>query len=88
MKEVTMLKADGLDAAIIGIGSRCGQPDIFIYDYNKCCDIFMERDGMTREEAMEFMDFNVVGAWHGEGTPIFLYEIVDWHEIVGDETAH
>jgi hypothetical protein len=43
---------------------------------------------MTREEAIEFMDFNVVGAWHGESTPIFLYEIVDWHEIVGDETAH
>jgi hypothetical protein len=48
----------------------------------------MERDDMTREEAIEFMDFNVVGAWHGESTPIFLYEIVDWHEIVGDETAH
>jgi hypothetical protein len=88
MKEVTMLKADGFDAAILGIGSRCGKPDILIYDYNKCCDILMERDSMTREEAIEFMDFNVVGAWHGENTPIFLYEIVDWHEIVGDETAH
>ena len=43
---------------------------------------------MTREEAIEFMDHNVVGAWVGEGRLIFLYEIVDWHEIVGDETAH
>ena len=55
MKEVTMLKADGFDAAILGIGSRCGKPDILIYDYNKCCDILMERDDMTREEAIEFM---------------------------------
>ena len=75
MKEVTMLKADGFDAAILGIGSRCGKPDILIYDYNKCCDILMERDDMTREEAIEFMDHNVVGAWVGETTPIFVHEI-------------
>ena len=35
----------------------------------------MERDGMTREEAIEWMEFNVVGAWVGETTPIFVHEI-------------
>ena len=68
MKEVTMLKADGFDAAILGIGSRCGKPDILIYDYNKCCDILMERDDMT-EEAIEFMDHN--GRCVGERHSIF-----------------
>ena len=48
----------------------------------------MQNKEYKNKEAIEFMDFNVVGAWHGENTPIFLYEIVDWHEIVGDETAH
>ena len=28
---------------------------------------------MTNEEAIEYFEFNVVGAWMGEGTPIFLY---------------
>ena len=28
-----MLKADGFDDAIIGIGSRCGKPDIIVYGH-------------------------------------------------------
>ena len=31
-----------------------------------------KRDGMTQEEALEFFEFNVVGAWVGEQTPIFV----------------
>tara|TARA_R100001369_G_scaffold15242_1_gene30032 strand:- start:314 stop:580 length:267 start_codon:yes stop_codon:yes gene_type:complete len=88
MEEYVMLKADGLDEAIIGVGSRCGQDDILIYDYEKCVDIFMKREGWTHEEAEEWMDYNVVGAWMGEGTPMFLYKIHDWDEVVGNETAH
>ena len=70
-----MVKADGLEDAIIGIGSRINMPDVLVYSYNKCLKIFMERDGMTREEAVEGMEFNVVGAWVGETTPIFVHEI-------------
>jgi len=32
---------------------------------------------MTDEEAMEFFEFNVVGAWVGEETPIFVREMYD-----------
>ena len=88
MEEHVMLKADGLDEAIIGVGSRCGQDDILIYDYEKCVQVFMNREGWTYEEAVEWMDFNVVGAWMGEGTPMFLLKIHDWDEVVGNETAH
>ena len=35
----------------------------------------MKRDGMTYKEAVEWMEFNVVGAWVGETTPIFVHEI-------------
>lgn len=71
-----MLKADGFDEAIIGVGYRCGQPDIIAYDVNKCIKILMDQ-GMTDEEAMEFFEFNVVGAWVGEETPIFVREMYD-----------
>jgi len=54
-----MLKADGFDEAIIGIGQRCGQPDLIAYDYDKCIEI-LERD-MTYDEAIEYFEFNVVG---------------------------
>jgi len=39
------------------------------------CEItggFMQKV-MTEEQAMEYFDFNVVGSWVGETTPIFLY---------------
>ena len=70
-----MVKADGLEDAIIGRGSRINMPDVLVYSYNKAVKIFMERDGMTHEEAVEWMEFNVVGAWVGETTPIFVHEI-------------
>ena len=78
-----ILKADGFDDAILGLGRRCGQPDLLVYDVDKCITILM-KDGMTDEEAIEYFEFNVVGAWMGEGTPIFLYSDRDcgW-EVIG-----
>ena len=39
---------------------------------------------MNRGDAIEFMEFNVVGAWMGQGTPAFLNkcslaEAEEWH---------
>jgi len=65
------LVADGFDDAIIGIG-RQFNTDIVVYDEEKCIKILMERDGMTDEEAEEFFEFNVVGAYVGEHTPVFV----------------
>ena len=38
--------------------------------------IFMKRDNMDYETAHEHMEFNVVGAYVGEQTPIFVREYV------------
>ena len=60
----------GLDDAIAG-ASDCGR---LIYDYNKTVKIFMERDGMTTEEAIEWIDYNVMGVQcNGKGF-IVLYD--------------
>lgn len=60
------------DEAIVGIGSRCGQPDLLVYSYEKIIDVLVKQ-GMDREEAIEYADFNIVGAWLGDHTPIFMY---------------
>ena len=73
--ETVAMTADGFDDAIIGIGSRCGQPDLLVYDVDTALDILMDRDGMDYEEAQEYFSFNVEGAWVGEGTPIWLHRI-------------
>ena len=68
-----MLKADGFDDAVVGIGHRCGQLTLLVYDVEKCVNILMTRDNMTLDEAEEYFEFNVAGGWHGAGTPIWLY---------------
>ena len=66
------LIADGFDNAVLGIARRASQPDVVAYDYGKCVQILVERDDMTEEEAHEFMEFNVVDAFVGERTPVFV----------------
>tara|TARA_R110000803_G_scaffold39474_7_gene85158 strand:- start:1169 stop:1384 length:216 start_codon:yes stop_codon:yes gene_type:complete len=65
-------KADGLDEAILGTATRPDLPEILVYDYYKCVDIFMENNEWTEEEALEWMDFNVINAYVGKDTPIFV----------------
>ena len=69
-----MYKADGFDEAIIGYTRIAGRKDVLAYDYWKCIDILKERDGMSAEEAIEYMEFNVIGAYVGKLTPAFIYE--------------
>lgn len=65
-----MLLADGFEEAFIGVCRRFGQPPLAAYDRAKCISILARV--MTEEEAEEFFDFNVIGAWMGEHTPVFL----------------
>lgn len=63
--------ADGFEAALVGYVETYGNPVLALYDRDKCIGILMKRDGMTREEAIEFFEFNVAGAYVGKGTPCF-----------------
>lgn len=64
------LFADGFDEALIGTVERACQPPVALYDREKCVEILV-RQGMTYEEAVEFFEFNTLGAWVGENTPAF-----------------
>jgi hypothetical protein len=81
-----MLKSDGFDEAIIGVGRRCGQPTIVVYDADKCREILQKRMKGDPIDADEYFEFNVVGAWVGESTPIFveplngIKELNEWIE--------
>jgi hypothetical protein len=73
------LFADGFDGALVGIARQFNRY-LALYDYKKVVEIvaagldseaglnFDER----AEQAVEFVEFNVVGAWMGENTPLFL----------------
>ena len=52
-----MLKADGFDKAIIGqTYDMVVSEERLIYSVEKCVEILVERDGMTSEEAIEYLD--------------------------------
>jgi hypothetical protein len=63
---------DGLEEALIGIGYTFNKSPIAVYDKNIIIDIYIKRDGMTYEEAEEFFEYNVLGSYCGEHTPIFI----------------
>jgi len=68
-----MKKWTGCDEAIVGLGHRCGCDTVVVYDYDKLVDVFIQQ-GMEEEESIEWIDFNILGAWIGEDTPIVLME--------------
>jgi hypothetical protein len=80
-----MLKADGFNDAFVGLCHRAAQPDVIAYDFDKCVAILCERDRMEFDEAVEFMWFNVIGAWVGEETPVFIKFMASIEDITDEE---
>lgn len=69
-----ILIADGLDEAAMGYTTTSDGCEHVVYDYNKCVEIFMSQNNWEYEEAMEWVDFNVVGAYVGENTPLWMFK--------------
>jgi len=64
--------ADDFDLAIVGVGRTFGGLLCAVYDVDKIIEILM-KDGMDCEDALEYFDYNVAGAYVGEQTPIFMH---------------
>lgn len=75
MIDESVLLCDGFDEALIGFSQRINEPLLAVYSYDKMTDILIERDGMAYEEATEYLDFNVIGAWVGPQTPIIVTSV-------------
>jgi hypothetical protein len=70
----SVLQIDGCKAALIGYFQRPGQQPLLVYDYIKLVACFVKQ-GMTEDEANEWVTVNVESAWMGEGTPAILHRI-------------
>lgn len=62
------------DKTIIGIATIDSLP-VVVYDKLAIIDSLCD-DGMTYDEAIEYFDFNIDGAYLGEQTPIFVVTYV------------
>ena len=83
-----MLKITGHDDAILGPAMIWGvdkkgggiRISVLVYDAEAIRTTLMDRDGMEAEEAREYIEFNIEGAYMGPDTPILV-----WLEDLWDE---
>jgi hypothetical protein len=77
-----MIKYEGYDEAIIGpamIWRDRQQVQVLVYDAEKIREILM-RDGITAEEAREYIEFNIEGGYLGITTPVLAWPQDFWDE--------
>jgi len=67
---------DEFDAAFVGFGWQFNVGPVAIYNQDLVMDILKAR-GMDEEGALEYFNFNIIGAYVGERTPIFLTNVND-----------
>jgi hypothetical protein len=82
----TVYVLDEFKAAMVGYGERINLGPVIIYDRDMIIDMLMKEMVVEKEDlyedqteedkkyemAIEYFDFNIIGAWVGEYTPIFL----------------
>jgi hypothetical protein len=67
---------DGQEYAFLGVAERFengGHTFFAVYSYQKMIEI-CQADGMSRGEAVEYLEFNVLGAYVGEQTPAIMHD--------------
>jgi len=69
--DLLVMDPEYLDAAIVGVVTRIGLEAV-CYDTDKVIRLLMGHDKMSYEEAVEYFEFNMKGAYMGETTPVFL----------------
>jgi hypothetical protein len=68
--ELLFLSEEEFDEAIIGVSERIGDEPVVAYDTTKIVEILSR--SMTVDEAYEYFEFNILGAYVGEKTPVFI----------------
>lgn len=64
----------GLAEAFVGFCTSERSNPCLVYDANKIIDILMNRDEMTRDEAIEFFEFNIEAVKSGdENHPLYIW---------------
>ena len=68
--ELLFLSEVEFDEAILGVAERIGQEPVVAYDTTKVVEILSR--SMSVDEAYEYFDYNILGAYVGDKTPLFI----------------
>ncbi len=64
---------DGFDDAFVG----CTTDGVAVYNVDRCIEIIAEDFNISTEDAIDHFEYNVIGAYLGPKTPIFLDVVVN-----------
>ena len=68
----SFLKIDGFDSCIIGIDQINLK---LIYSKKSILDVLIKESNMSELEAIEYYEFNILGCYMGEKTPILCDDL-------------
>ena len=69
--DLLVLDPEYFDDAIVGLVQRIGM-DVICYDKEKVLELLCVKEGMSYEDAVEYFEYNMIGSWAGDSTPVFL----------------
>jgi hypothetical protein len=73
---------ESYDLCIVGVAQRFNTT-VLAYSVEKILAMHVA-DGMTEEEASEYFEYNTMGAWLGDGTPVFMRNVDFMEEENGE----
>jgi hypothetical protein len=62
----------GFENCILGVAEKFGGPPVAVLDIEKMLSQ-MQEEGMTYEEALEYFEFNILAAYVGDQTPVYVH---------------
>lgn len=70
-EDVLIFENPSYDDALVGVT----ESNQAVYDFDKMVDWLCEHDGLSYEEAVEFIEFNTIRAlpYYGEEAPVIIY---------------
>jgi hypothetical protein len=74
--ELLFMEQEYFDEAIIGVATSSLGMMAVAYSEPRIIELLIKHDRMTPEEAMEHYQFNILGAYVGENTPVFIDDLV------------
>lgn len=71
-EELVFLEGPEFDRAIIGVAYSFNGVFSVCYSEPEVLNVLMQHNGMTHDEAVEYFNFNISGAYVGPSTPVFV----------------
>lgn len=63
---------DGFEDCIVGVAEKFGGPPVAVLDLEKILSK-LRQENMNEQEAIEYFEYNILGAYLGEQTPVYMH---------------